>query len=355
MGKKSTPSPPAAPDPYVTATAQAAADKETAITQTQINQVDQVGPYGNLTYSQRGTSPEGTPQYTATTTLSPDGQRQLDLANKAGITYGETANNQLNQISQLLSEPLDFGSLGAAPVADEATRQSVRDSTLARLQPTIDRDRAAMESSLASQGINLGSEAYEDATRQFDNRLNDMYLATDATAGNEMSRVYGLESSARDRAINEMIQQRQLPLNETLALLSGTQVQSPQFVQTPQTSLPQSPIAESVYASYNGQLNNYNSRVGSANANTAGLFGLAGAGVGALGQSGAFSFSDRRLKKGIVRIGELANGLNLYIYRYIWGGALQIGVMADEVRKVNPQAVISIGGYDAVNYSEALS
>lgn len=351
MGKKSQPSPPAAPDPYATATAQAAADKETAITQGQLNQVNQVGPYGDLTYSERGTTAEGTPQYTATTTLSPDGQRQLDLTNRAGITYGETANNQLDQLRGRLSDPLDFSTLGAAPAVDEATRQSVRDSTLARLQPTIDRDREAMESSLANQGINLGSEAYADATRQFDNRLNDMYLATDATAGNEMSRMYGLESNARDRAINELIQQRQLPLNETLALLSGTQVQSPQFVNTPQTSLPQTPLAESIYNSYQGELNNYNQGVARANANTQGLYSLLGAGA----KAGAFAFSDRRLKTNIRKVGEMASGLGVYLFHYVWGGPLQFGLMSDEVRIYRPGAVISVGGYDAVNYTEALS
>jgi len=349
MGKKSQPSQPTPPDPYATATAQAAADKETAITQGQLNQVNQVGPYGNLSYTQRGTTPEGTPQYTATTTLSPDGQRQLDLTNRAGITYGETANNQLDQLSQLLSQPLDFDSLGSAPVANEETRQSVRDSTISRLQPTIDRDRAAMESSLASQGINLGSEAYEDATRQFDNRLNDMYLATDAQAGNEMARMYGLESNVRDRAINELIQQRQLPLNETLALLSGTQVQSPQFVNTPQASLPSPPVAESIYNSYQGELNNYNQRSATASANTQGLYSLLGAGAS------AFAFSDRRLKENIVKVGQLASGLGIYLFRYVWGGPVQLGLMSDEVRRVRPSAVVTVGGFDAVNYEEALS
>lgn len=354
MGKKSAPSQPTPPDPQVTAAAQAAADKETAIAQSQLNQVNQITPYGNLTYEQRGTTAEGTPQYTATTTLSPEGQRQLDLTNQAGVAYGETANQQLAQVRDLLSEPLSFDSLGPAPVVNEATRQSVRDSTLARLQPTIDRDREAMEARLASQGINLGTAAYEDAIRQFDNRLNDLYLGTDATAGNEMARMYGLESSARDRGINEMVQQRQIPLNETLGLLSGTQVQAPQFVSTPQVGLPQSPVAESIYASYNGALNNYNAQLGASNANTQGLFGLAGAGLGALGQSGAFSFSDRRLKRGIVRVGELANGLGVYLYRYIWGGPQQVGLMADEVREVHPHAVVTVGGYDAVNYREAV-
>jgi len=64
--------------------------------------------------------------------------------------------------------------------------------------------------------------------------------------------------------------------------------------------------------------------------------------------------SDRRLKTNIRKIGQMANGLFIYIYNYIWGGPLQIGVMADEVRRIMPHAVVNIGGFDAVNYEEVL-
>jgi hypothetical protein len=65
--------------------------------------------------------------------------------------------------------------------------------------------------------------------------------------------------------------------------------------------------------------------------------------------------SDRRLKTNIVKIGKLANGLFVYVYNYIWGGPKQIGVMADEVRKIMPHAVVrGADGYDSVYYSEVL-
>ena len=47
MGKPKYPSP---PDPYETAAAQGAVNKDTAITQAQLNMVDQQGPFGSLTY-----------------------------------------------------------------------------------------------------------------------------------------------------------------------------------------------------------------------------------------------------------------------------------------------------------------
>jgi len=53
MGKKS-PSPPAAPDPAATAAAQTATNKETAYWNAVLNNVNQVTPYGSLTYEQTG-------------------------------------------------------------------------------------------------------------------------------------------------------------------------------------------------------------------------------------------------------------------------------------------------------------
>lgn len=64
-----------------------------------------------------------------------------------------------------------------------------------------------------------------------------------------------------------------------------------------------------------------------------------------------FLGSDRRLKKDIKRVGKLKNGLPLYAFKYKWGGPEQIGVMADEVEKVLPGAVMEIGGYKHVNYA----
>jgi hypothetical protein len=66
-------------------------------------------------------------------------------------------------------------------------------------------------------------------------------------------------------------------------------------------------------------------------------------------------FSDRRLKRDIERIGELENGLPVYSYRYLWSEAPEVGLMADEVARVHPAAVIAGPmGFDMVDYSRAV-
>lgn len=61
-------------------------------------------------------------------------------------------------------------------------------------------------------------------------------------------------------------------------------------------------------------------------------------------------FSDRRLKKDIVKVGEMADGLGLYRFRYIGSAARLLGVMADEVARLRPWALgPKIAGYQTVN------
>jgi hypothetical protein len=75
---------------------------------------------------------------------------------------------------------------------------------------------------------------------------------------------------------------------------------------------------------------------------------------GFLGQiAGGAAASDRRLKKNIFKVGELPNGLNLYQYRYINDAGPYIGVMADEVELVQPEALGPVvDGYMTVDYDK---
>lgn len=76
-----------------------------------------------------------------------------------------------------------------------------------------------------------------------------------------------------------------------------------------------------------------------------GAGGKAGMGFGNL-------FSDIRLKKNIKKISTRPDGLNVYEFDYIWGGGRQVGLMAQEVQGVYPDAVSESGGYLMVNYSK---
>jgi hypothetical protein len=68
--------------------------------------------------------------------------------------------------------------------------------------------------------------------------------------------------------------------------------------------------------------------------------------------------SDRLAKENLVRIGDHPLGIGLYLFDYkpefrdAWGRGRQLGVMADEVERVMPQAVsVHADGYGRVDYA----
>ena len=73
--------------------------------------------------------------------------------------------------------------------------------------------------------------------------------------------------------------------------------------------------------------------------------------LGAAASAAPFIFSDRRLKTGIRKIGEYADGLGRYAYRYIFDpDTPREGVMADEVATLRPWALGPVtAGYATVN------
>jgi hypothetical protein len=62
--------------------------------------------------------------------------------------------------------------------------------------------------------------------------------------------------------------------------------------------------------------------------------------------------SDVRLKRDIVLLDRLANGIGLYRYRYLWSDQVYVGVMAQEVAQIVPEAVMrGADGFLRVNYA----
>jgi hypothetical protein len=84
-----------------------------------------------------------------------------------------------------------------------------------------------------------------------------------------------------------------------------------------------------------------------------GLFGGGGSGGGGSLAGMAKFFSDRRLKEDVELVGTLFDGTPVYRYRYIGHPAFQIGLMAQDIEKVTPEAVEEINGFKAVDYKLA--
>jgi hypothetical protein len=63
--------------------------------------------------------------------------------------------------------------------------------------------------------------------------------------------------------------------------------------------------------------------------------------------------SEIRLKRDITKVGEVENGIGLYRFRYIWSDTTYVGVLAQEVAAVKPEAVQrGDDGYLRVDYAQ---
>jgi outer membrane immunogenic protein len=77
---------------------------------------------------------------------------------------------------------------------------------------------------------------------------------------------------------------------------------------------------------------------------------LGGHGGGAWGDSTSATYSsvapsDARLKRDVVLVARRDDGLGLYQYRYLWSDTVYVGVMAQEVALIHPDAIVR-GGLD---------
>lgn len=97
-----------------------------------------------------------------------------------------------------------------------------------------------------------------------------------------------------------------------------------------------------------------NVSTGQSNSNSSGRSNSGiGSFIGSIGSS--IAASDKRLKENITKLGTMSNGLDLYEYTYKSNGLTTVGVMADEVAEILPEALgPMVDGYMTVDYDKVL-
>lgn len=399
-GKSSKPPPP--PNYAAAAREESRGDMLAAQQATEANRVNQVTPYGDLTYTRgegefhqegydaamqrynrqlrqfqrngyRGQPPvppnraeytTGNNTWTATQTLSPEQQQLLDANQQLQLGMTDLAGQGLEQARDVLSNPnLDTSGLpdwiSDVDASDEA-RQQAQDAIYNRatryLDPQYEKRQAALETQLANQGLARGTEAFGSALDEFTGQRDLAYADARDRAimgGNqEFQADFGrnltnanLSNALRGSMLGEEAYLQDRPLNLINALRTGNQVQGPQFInpaQQGQTAGPNVMDATNALSGYNTDV--YNSGVASDNARNQ-QYAQTAATV-----AGLFMMSDRRLKSNVVRVGNHQLGIGIYEYDIF--GERQRGVMADEVERVLPEAVMTgADGYKRVNYA----
>ena len=203
-----------------------------------------------------------------------------------------------------------------------------------------------------TSGLNLSAQQARDSAFQTDRsaqlaaagQLGQQFTAGNNTALNAAQGADG----ARQAELQQMLSALGLTGGLTDAQYAGINplLNLGQFAaQTPWTGL----------QAYSGALNNLAGRYGTQTGTTTGNPGILG-GIGqavAIGADAKSLFSDRRLKTDIKRVGITDDGLPVYTYRYVMGGPVHMGVMADEVAARRPDALgVMTEGFATVNYGE---
>jgi hypothetical protein len=264
---------PATPDYRGAAKETAAGNLDAARAAVASNRVNQVTPYGSLNYAITGSDPYGNPTWTATSKFSPDQQAlyDYDIASSKGL--GQLQSKGLTYVSNMLDQPFNTSNLPKTGInAGEDMTQSI----MRRLQPTLAMEQKQFDTNMANQGIPLGSEAYQNAKRMFDERQNDK-LVSSVIQGTQT----GLQ--ARGQGFSEQAYQRNEPINTLNAVRSGSQVTNPNsfFVSAPQ----QATTAGADYLGAAGMTGNANIAAANAtnaqrNAMISGLFNIGAAAAG---------------------------------------------------------------------------
>lgn len=407
----SKPKAPKAPSPQETAAAQTGTNVSTAIANNAMGQINQVTPDGSLTYSNSGTHQwrdPGTgqmynvPQYTATTTLSPEAQAIRDQTNAADLSLSKLAAEQSSRAGELLNKPMGLDSLPPGADRSGATtaqygqslnapqysqsgtaipqlndtaglatgyqndfsgdKKQVVDALMGQIDERRGVDMEKLRSQLANQGVGIGTEQYsramddfqrsQDAARtqallaggqeqsrltglsrdeamfgnsskqqEFSNTTNNRMALyglgedqrrygdsmkqqsfadqgliqgrEDAIANNQFGQqqqLYDATDNARTRSMQEQFALRNQPINEITALLSGSQVSTPQFGIAQSAQMPTTDIAGITQQGYANQMAQYQAKQQQQQAMMGGLFNLGASALtgGMFGAGGMF-------------------------------------------------------------------
>lgn len=293
MGK-SSPDIPSVADPSVTAAAQGRANVNTAAANAALNYMNQVTPYGSVSYDTTGTytTPDGqvVPRYTQTTALSPLGQSILSGQQTVAANLLPTADTLSRGAAYSLSNPLDFntaqsGILNSTPqmLSDRAA-----DATYAKakgfLDPQWTNQQRQLEDQLSRQGIPIGSEAYSNAMTNFNNARTQAYDAAQQGAiANGTSSAGNLFNMALAGQQQNLAQQQLAQTNplQNLQALFGASPSSPQqpITQPGAINVANTDVIGATNAANQQAMNAYNAQLGSQNAMFGGLAGLGSAAI----------------------------------------------------------------------------
>jgi hypothetical protein len=251
---------PQAPSPQQVASAQSGANTDSAIASSYLSNIDQTSPFGSVDFSQNGFTKYKDssgktvkiPNFSSTTTLSPEQQALYDRQVAAGKNIGDLAVSQSGKLNTLLSDPMstsglpaqagraNYGTVGTSglqgveganlkaattsglpkmpgqvdlqdsigPANYSTDRLRVEDAIRSRANPEFDRRQQLTETKLVNQGLTPGSEAWRAEMDQLGRDRNDSEMQAILAGGSEQSRMAGLDLTKGNFANTSRLQEQ---------------------------------------------------------------------------------------------------------------------------------------------------
>lgn len=224
---------------------------------------------------------------------------------------------------------------GARARAEQATYNSYSDL----LQPTFANQLNDLQTRLINQGLNVGSTAYQRAMNDWQTNQNN--------------------------ALNQAAYQAVLNGQNAYSDSLRDQINSADFANRSQAAYINQLLSalQNSISGYNNAMNQYTVKSGADNriaqnkaANAREQYEAGNEFLNSAISSAASAFlaSDMRLKENLRPVGHLNNGLTVYCFNFKGSSAAQIGLIAQEVQKVCPEAVYEdTDGFLKVNYELA--
>jgi hypothetical protein len=231
-------------------------------------------------------------------------------------------------------------------IDSSALRQSYINEGMSDVTPQWQRDDQAFNVLASERGIPIGSEIWDNERNRTDEQRGDYVQSL-------TNQAHSAAAADEARQFSQQLTEHNVPFsdfsnfyNSVQGMQAGLQGRDSPLVAA---SAPNVDVA-GITARYDQQnLANWQAKQ---QASSAGMGSLLQFGGGLLGM-----LSDERAKEDIAPIGETYDGQQIYSYSYKADPEhnTHIGLMAQEVEKVHPEAVNEVGGVKFVNYGKATS
>lgn len=273
--------------------------------------------------------------------INPATWYMMNYLNGIDTTTVDNTNKTLAQtgydLSQTLNNRPDY--IYTVDGSDEA-RQRMENATynsyLNKLAPQFANQTADLETKLQNQGLAVGSEAYQRAMTDLQNSQNE---ALNQAVYNSVSAGQDAFSNSLSNSIaaaNFSNNARMLPVSEILSLIS--------------TSPDSTDITNAKYNLLNNAFANqyqlqrqYDNDQATRLQNTIKT------------AAALYAASDIRFKENVEQVGVLFNGLPVYVFNYKNDKTPRLGLIAQDVQKVKPEAVNEDkNGYLYIRYDLAV-